>query len=450
MNYFVVDTLFGSFLLDESATVKKVLSFGTDATAILAKLEEYAKDPRNLYGNLLTPSEFNKDDKCIVEAESLVPVLKQVLPCDVQAEAPSKGGEILRGSLFKQLEKDPWKLAVDSAISICREVNQTLSRTGIKFLSTQSDQQVKQAIETIDDIDKSVNLFSSRIREWYGLHFPELTDNLVADHLLFAKIIVTLGKRDQLSIQNLMSQLGLNENLSKTIASNASSSMGAEVTEFDITAIQRFAQNIINLFELRSQTERYIDAMMSQVAPNIQAVVGSLVGARLISLAGSLKILALKPSSTIQILGAEKALFRSLKSPTATSPKHGVIFQWPPLRTAKFWLRGKIARAVAGKLAIAAKGDFFTGSFIGDELNAALRKRIADIEKKYPEAPKQEKKPPAPRRREGGFGYTGKGRQGKSFQKRGDRSSNRERGQYGNRPPRSPNRPRPDRKGGYQ
>ncbi len=446
MNYYIVDSLFGSFLLDESANVKKVVSFGTDAKDILVKLEEYAKNPQNIYSNLLTASDFKSDDKCIVEIESVVPLLKQVLPCDIQVESPSKGGETLRATLFKQLEKDPWKLAIDSAISICREVNQTLSRNGIKVLSTQADQQVKQAIETIDDIDKSVNLFSSRLREWYGLHFPELTDNLIADHLLFAKIIVRIGKRDQFTSQKLSSLGGLNDNLSNTVVSNASSSMGAEITDFDIAAIQRFAQNIINIYDLRTETEHYIDAMMSQVAPNIQTLVGSLVGARLISLAGGLRTLALKPASTIQILGAEKALFRALKSPTATSPKHGVIFQWPPLRTSKFWLRGKIARAVAGKLAIAAKADFFTGSYVGDELAASLRKRMAEIEKKYPEAPKQEKKPPAPRKREGG--YSGGGRKGKSFQKRGDRSYGRGQGQYGNRPPRGPNRPRPSSKGG--
>jgi nucleolar protein 56 len=260
---------------------------------------------------------------------------------------------------------------------------------------------------------------------------------------MFAKITVQIGKRDQFTSEKLRTLLNLNENLATTVANNASSSMGAEITDFDLTAIQRFAQNIINIYDLRTQTEHYIDAMMSQVAPNVQTLVGSLVGARLLSLAGGLRTLALKPASTIQILGAEKALFRSLKSPTATSPKHGVIFQWPPLRTAKFWLRGKIARAVAGKLAIAAKADFFTGSYIGDELAADLRKRMADIEKKYPDAPKQEKKPPAPRRREGGF--PGGGRKGKPFQKRGDRSF----GHGPNRPrPRGPNRPRPSSKGG--
>jgi len=446
MNYFIVDTLFGTFLLDENANVKNFLSFGTDTTNIIAKLEEYNKNPLQLYNTLFSTTIFQKNDKCIVETETLVSIIKQIISCEVQVETPSKGGELLRANFLQYLEKGECKLTMDHAINICKEVNQILSRNGIKFLSTQADQQIKQAIETIDDIDKSVNLFSSRLREWYGLHFPELTDNLIADHLLFAKILVHIGKRDHFTFQKLSPLLGLNENLANTIVTKASSSMGAEITDFDITAIQLFAQNIINIYNLRNQIEQYIETMMAQVAPNIQAIVGSLVGARLISISGGLKLLALKPASTIQILGAEKALFRSLKSPTATSPKHGVIFQWPPLRTAKFWLRGKIARAVAGKLAIAAKADYFTGSYVGDELVSDLRKRSADIEKKYPEAPKQERKSPPHRKRESDLSRAG--RTAKKFQKRGDRAKKRGYDQHGRKNSHGSHHPSLNSKGG--
>ena len=222
--------------------------------------------------------------------------------------------------------------------------------------------------------------------------------------------------------------------------------MGAEITDFDIVAIQGFAQNIVNVYELRNQTEHYIDSMMAQVAPNLRTVVGSLVGARLISLAGGLRRLPCKPASTIQILGAEKALFRSLRSPTATSPKHGVIFQWPPLRTAKFWLRGKIARSLAGKLAIAAKADFFTGSYIGDDLNAQLRKRLADIEKKYPVAPKPEKRPPV-YKREGP--YRGGGGKGKKYypKRKGPPGKGPGKKFYGGKPRGGPGKNRPNPRG---
>ncbi|HMF33816.1 MAG TPA: C/D box methylation guide ribonucleoprotein complex aNOP56 subunit [Candidatus Lokiarchaeia archaeon] len=413
MNLYVVDTLFGSFLADESGTTKNVVSFGNDSPSILAKIDETKANPREIYEVLFQTMGINPDDAVIVESDSILVLLKEFLHCEVKVEVPSEGGQRLREALFSLLESEPWNLTQDAAIDMCREINLSLSRNGIKSISTQEDQQIKQAIETIDDIDKSVNLFSSRLREWYGLHFPELTDNLIADHLMFAKLILKLGKRENFTQETLQNDFKLQDPLTSTIVSNASASMGAEITDFDVGAIQTFARNIINIYELRDQMERYIDTMMAQTAPNLRAVVGSLVGARLISLAGGLRNLAMKPASTIQILGAEKALFRSLRSPTATSPKHGVIFQWPPLRTAKFWLRGKIARAIAGKLAIACKADFFTGAYIGDDLNNELRKRLADIEKKYPEPPKQEKrKPPVKRDRP----YRGTGK--KPFQKR--------------------------------
>jgi len=100
------------------------------------------------------------------------------------------------------------------------------------------------------------------------------------------------------------------------------------------------------------------------------------------------------PASTIQVLGAEKALFRSLKT-GSRPPKHGIIFQHPYLHDAKKWQRGKIARAMAGKIAIAARADLFGGRFIGDELRAELEKRVEEIKEKYAEPPvKAPAKPP--------------------------------------------------------
>ena len=111
---------------------------------------------------------------------------------------------------------------------------------------------------------------------------------------------------------------------------------------------------------------------MEEMAPNIRAVAGALLGARMISLAGGLQNLAMRPASTIQVLGAEKALFRSLKT-GARPPKHGLIFQHTLLHDAKRWQRGKIARVIAGKLAIAARADAFgEGHYIGDRLKETL------------------------------------------------------------------------------
>ena len=138
---------------------------------------------------------------------------------------------------------------------------------------------------------------------------------------------------------------------------------------------------------------------MEEVAPNTKAVAGALLGARLIAIAGSLQNLAMRPASTIQVLGAEKALFRSLKT-GARPPKHGLIFQHALLHDAKRWQRGKIARVIAGKLAIAARADAFGGRYVGDKLKADIDKRIAEIQEKYKEPPPPKEKTVKPERQE--------------------------------------------------
>ena len=125
---------------------------------------------------------------------------------------------------------------------------------------------------------------------------------------------------------------------------------------------------------------------MEEVAPNMTSILGPLLSARLISIAGSLDRIAKMPSSTVQVLGAEKALFRSLKTGTRP-PKHGIIFQYQPIHAAPKWHRGKIARTLSSKLSIAARMDAFGGEFIGDKLKMQLEKRIAEIQKAYPSPP---------------------------------------------------------------
>ena len=169
--------------------------------------------------------------------------------------------------------------------------------------------------------------------------------------------------------------------------------MGADLAETDLTQIQSLCKNILSLYQLRENMENYLDTAMEEVAPNVKAMVGSLLGARLIAISGGLTNLARRPASTIQVLGAEKALFRSLKT-GSRPPKHGIIFQHTYLHEAKKWHRGKIARALAGKLAIAARSDAFGGRYIADELKANLEKRIEEIHEKYVEPPPiPEKKP---------------------------------------------------------
>ncbi len=156
---------------------------------------------------------------------------------------------------------------------------------------------------------------------------------------------------------------------------------------------------------------------MDEVAPNLKALVGGAkLAARLMSLAGGLKELAMMPASTIQVLGAEKALFRHLRT-GAKPPKHGVIFQYPAINRSPWWQRGKIARALAGKLAIAARVDYFSGEYIGEELKKELEQRIQEIKEKYPNPPKRKAKPEKKKKEKKKFKGKGKGKheKGKGF-----------------------------------
>ena len=275
-------------------------------------------------------------------------------------------------------------------------VSLQVTRLKLRKVAQKRDLLVIQAIRAIDDIDKTINLFAARLREWYSIHFPEL-DDLVADHLNYAKIVLAVGDKSELSVSKLR-EVGLGSGKSERIAEVAKKSIGAELSDFDIKQIQSLAQTMINLNELRSRLTEYIGKVMVEVAPNITELVGPLLGARLLSLAGSLENLAKMPASTIQVLGAEKALFRALRT-GGRPPKHGIIFQYPEIHSAPRWQRGKIARALATKLAIAAKADYFTGRYIADRLKKELIERIEEIKKLYPKPPKRAEAPKEERRR---------------------------------------------------
>jgi nucleolar protein 56 len=277
-----------------------------------------------------------------------------------------------------------------------RNVSMEVAKLRVKGAVEKRDLIVAQAIQTLDDLDRTVNQFMGRLREWYGIHFPEL-DRLVEKHETYARLVMNLGDRENLAVEALEKE-GIPKAKAEAIANVAASSMGADVADADLAQIQALSRNVLDLYELRRGMEGYLDRTMEEVAPNTKALVGSLLGARLIAVAGSLQNLAMRPASTIQVLGAEKALFRSLKT-GARPPKHGLIFQHTLLHDAKKWQRGKIARALAGKLAIAVRVDAFGGRDVSDALKADLEKRLEEIREKYKEPPPlQEKKPRFERR----------------------------------------------------
>ncbi len=212
------------------------------------------------------------------------------------------------------------------------------------------------ASNSIDEINKCENMLSRRLREWFGLSCPEMSRK-TEDNLIFAKNVAEKSRKD------FLKELKLSED----------NTMGADLKDVDVLPIKNLAEEILSMEKLKEKQEKYIEAVMKERCPNIFAVAGANLGARLIALAGSFERLATLPASTIQILGAEKALFRHIKT-GAKSPKHGVILQHPLVLDAK--AKGKAARQVADKISIAARIDFFKGEFRGDILIKELREKL--------------------------------------------------------------------------
>jgi len=324
----------------------------------------------------------------VFENQSMARAVSEKLNVETGVEASSEAGRRLRENL-EQFALELGFVEKPEQLRVwVHSVSLELAKVKVKTSVEKRDLIVAQAVQSVDDLDKSLNVFMSRIREWFGLHYPEL-DRMVGKHETYARLVVNLGHRENFTPENLEAE-GLPKTKAKSLAEVAAASMGAELAEEDLSQIQVFCRNVLSLYELRDSLETYVDTIMEEVAPNTRAVAGSLLGARLLALAGGLTNLAKMPASTIQVLGAEKALFRSLKT-KSRPPKHGIIFQHPLIHEGKHWQRGKIARALAGKLSIAARVDAFGGSYIGEELKADLEKRITEIKERY-------QKPPPPRK----------------------------------------------------
>ncbi|KAB5582437.1 hypothetical protein GE09DRAFT_267253 [Coniochaeta sp. 2T2.1] len=228
----------------------------------------------------------------------------------------------------------------------------TLSRHKLKFSPEKVDVMIIHAVSLLDDMDKELNTYAMRAREWYGWHFPELA-KILTGNVLYAKVILELGLRSNLPNADLSF---LEESVEGAVRAAADISMGTEIAEDDINNIKSLAEVVVEYAQYRDDLARYLENRMKAIAPNMTELIGHLVGARLISHAGSIMDLAKKPASTIQILGAEKALFRALKTKHAT-PKYGMIYHASLVGQASGKNKGKIARQLAAKVALGVRHD---------------------------------------------------------------------------------------------
>jgi len=278
---------------------------------------------------------------------------------------------------LKQLFDD--KLKKSDIITAQRGLSHAYSRAKVKFNVNKQDNMITQAISLLDQLQKDVNTFSMRIREWYSYHFPELI-KIIPDNIQYIRCVLVVNNRREFTEEKFPDLMEILEDEDKVqeVYAASRSSMGTDMSEIDILTFHRFAKKVVSLAQYEASLLDYLKSRMNEVAPNISALIGEVVGARLISRAGSLISLAKYPASTIQILGAEKALFRALKVRGRT-PKFGLLYNTSFISKARMKDKGRISRCIANQCAKAASIDAFSDnptSYYGEMFKEQIEERL--------------------------------------------------------------------------
>ncbi len=343
----LVTTWFGSFLM-EGGKVVQARPFPKDPDAIASRLA------------------LVEDWKVLDEERDLMRGLDEVFVLEPRLERA--GGNMVRESpTFLKPEEFGFSRALLHASMLVLAKRRMRKAVG-------PDDYAAQGVAALDDLTEVSNRLLERLREWYGLHFPELAK--IVDDARFLELVAEHGDRATMPMEVI-------------------ESVGGEITAEDRGAVMGFASLARDVVRRRRQLETHIEGRMQELAPNVTALVGPIIGARLVALAGGLEPLARLPASTVQLLGAERALFRHLREGTRP-PKHGVLFQHPTIRQAPRWQRGALARAFAGKIAMAARADAYTKRFIADDLLESLEKAVARAKRTHATPPPRR---PEPRKR---------------------------------------------------
>jgi nucleolar protein 56 len=327
--------------------------FGVDEQGKVQSFVDFPKDPRMIAARLAA------SQKGMIEEEK-----------KVEDDLKTKGFTDIDKGEDDSIKNSLMQTALDKGfVKTQIEFNQLVSRINIELTKVEikkavgKDNLIMQTNGAIEELEKSINILVERLREWYGLHFPEM-DKIVGDNEKYADIVKRFGPRSRIDHPDL--------------SYFRTKSMGVELSDVDAMAVQEFAAKIKDLYNLRKQLSDYMDELLKEAAPNTREVAGPALAAKLIGLAGGLEKLARMPSSTIQLLGAEKALFRHLHG-RGKSPKHGIIIMHPLIQNAPMENKGKLARLLASKLSIAAKMDFYSKTDKGK----AMRKELEDKVREY-------------------------------------------------------------------
>ena len=371
---YIIDTLIGLFGLTENNQIIEAIPYPKDSKQIAGAMER------------LSEGEISRELTQLIEGLNKRGFKEYVFPRDNLADSARKKYRIKtrvegRSVSGRYLRANLQKLAVEQGIladedefkALSHKVSIQLASKSVQKAQSDRSSTITQMVQLLNELDKTLNVLSSKMREWHGLHFPELSKQ-VDSHQVYAKIVQTAGDRNQIT-ESLLLDLDYGKSKASNILNLAKNSMGAYLDSDDFVSMATLADNLLSLYNNREMLESQIANKAMDVAPNLSHLAGSVLAAKLIEKAGSLRKLAMFPASTVQLLGAEKALFRAKRS-NAKPPKHGLIFQHPFVHSKNRRLRGKAARVLSSKLILAARADAFTGNQIGE----SLRKQLEEMD----------------------------------------------------------------------
>lgn len=354
MKAYIITSLIGCFAVKENKIISSKI-FPKDVEKIAEKLK-------------LSEAQLIQEEKELIEELTKKGYKEIIFPFKKSGvtfvESSSEAEQLIKTNLRDLAVK--YKFTTDQI-----DFNQFLSKVNIELTKSK----IKKSIErdrivihingAIEELDKTLNVFIERLRELYGLHFPEM-DRIITDHEKFSNVVEKFGSREKIENPELRDFVN--------------KSMGMDFRKEDIETVQTFASEINRLFKLRRELTKYLEKLLKELAPNSVEIGGTTLTAKLISKAGGLEKLARMTSSTIQLLGSERALFRSLHSKgKSPSPKYGYIVTHTLVQNSPIELKGKIARLLASKLSIAVKMDYYSKQYRGDKLKKELQERVKEI-----------------------------------------------------------------------
>ncbi|MBI4176478.1 MAG: hypothetical protein HY518_04685 [Candidatus Aenigmarchaeota archaeon] len=345
MKAYIATNFMGAFAFDADGKLAGHVLFRKDPEAIAEALEKSKSGIIQEEDSLVEKLKESGYDEFVLDRDVTISGAK------VSKDAENKGNKFLQSGFRKLALELKWVSSNQELNEIINRVN-TLQTKG-KLRETRKDRILINAITTLDEMDKSINVFSEKLREWFGLYCPE-AERAVQSHEKLAEMVAKDPRMEK------------------------AASAGMGFSDNDLAAMQHFSKSLAAMFEAKRQLTGYIEALSSETIPNMSAVGGELLASRLVALAGGLEKMSRMPSSTVQLLGAEKALFRHLKG-GGKAPKFGILFGHPHIQNAPKELKGKVARLIAAKLSIASRVDYFSKDNRGEKMRKELDEEVKSV-----------------------------------------------------------------------